>query len=164
MGRFNESRKILERAIRINDEDAVTFANLAGVYWELEDYDMAIHNYHRSISLDAEIEETYYNIINLYIETGSLYMAFILCLEFRSRFPEKQRGLGSPVGYNPEPGHLTLLIAAKFPVQIIIFPVPVAVKTRLHGSQVLSPCLSSRNRPSRFILQIILLPILLSST
>jgi tetratricopeptide (TPR) repeat protein len=72
----------------VDEEDPVTFANLAGVYWELGDFDMAVYNYHRSIKLDPDIEETYYNIINLYIEMGSLYMAFMLCLEFQSRFPE----------------------------------------------------------------------------
>ncbi|PKL40035.1 MAG: hypothetical protein CVV44_07405 [Spirochaetae bacterium HGW-Spirochaetae-1] len=87
LGRLEEAKIILERAIRLCPDDAITYANLAGVYWEIENHDMAIHYYHKSIEYDPNIEETYYNLINLYIETGALYMAFIFCLDFLQRFP-----------------------------------------------------------------------------
>ena len=87
LGKLDESRLVLERAFRFNPDDAITCANLAGVHWEINNYDMAAYYYKRSIDLDPMMEESYYNLANLYIETGSLYMAFILCSELKKQFP-----------------------------------------------------------------------------
>ena len=93
MGRLKKSRKILERAARLNPDDAITFANLAGVFWEIENSNMAIYYYSKSIELNPEIEETYINLINLYIETGALYMALITCGEYMKLFPEDEEAI-----------------------------------------------------------------------
>lgn len=90
LGKLEESRQILERAARLHPDDAITFANLAGVYWEMEEYDQAIYHYHQSLKIDNEIEESYYNLINLYIETGALYIAFMLCGEYAEKFPNDE--------------------------------------------------------------------------
>ncbi len=87
LGKLEESRRILMRAARYNPDDPVTFANLAGVCWEIGEYECAIYYYNRSLELNTEIEEIHFNLINLYIEAGSLYMAFIACLNFQEIFP-----------------------------------------------------------------------------
>ncbi|MDR3237264.1 MAG: tetratricopeptide repeat protein [Spirochaetia bacterium] len=92
MGRLTESLKILERAMRIDDKDPVTFANIAGVYWELEDYERALYYYQRAIDIDPYIEEAHYNIVNLYIDMNALYAALIRCTEFCAKFPKDPEG------------------------------------------------------------------------
>ncbi len=88
LGKLEESRQILMRAARYNPDDPVTFANLAGVCWEFGEYEPAVYYYNKSLELNNEIEEIHFNLINLYIETGSLYMAFIACLNFQEIFPD----------------------------------------------------------------------------
>ena len=88
MGRLNDSMLILHRAIRYNPDDAVTFANLAGVCWELEMFDRAIYYYTKSLETDPEIEDVYFNLINLYLEIDSIFMAFITCISYSENFPE----------------------------------------------------------------------------
>lgn len=88
MGDLGKSKVILERACRLNPNDPITLANLAGVCWEMGNYDNAIHNYCKSLEIDSEIEETYFNLINLYIEAGHFYMAFITCNNFMKLYPE----------------------------------------------------------------------------
>ncbi|MFC1670322.1 tetratricopeptide repeat protein [Spirochaetota bacterium] len=87
LGKLHESQRVLQRSARLNPEDAFTYANLAGVCWEQKDFNQAIYYYYKSINLDPKIEESYFNLINLYIETGSLYMALITCIEYYKRFP-----------------------------------------------------------------------------
>ncbi|MBN1495299.1 MAG: tetratricopeptide repeat protein [Spirochaetes bacterium] len=88
LGKFKKSRQVLERSIRFNPDDAVTLANLAGVCWEMGDPEQAIYYYSKSLEVTRDIEEIHFNLINLYIETGALFMAYISCLDFVERFPE----------------------------------------------------------------------------
>ncbi|OHD66368.1 MAG: hypothetical protein A2176_07765 [Spirochaetes bacterium RBG_13_51_14] len=88
LGRFKKSKQILERSIRLNPNDAVTIANLAGVCWEMGEPEQAIYYYSQSMEINPDIEEIHFNLINLYIETGSLFMAYISCLTFLERFPD----------------------------------------------------------------------------
>jgi tetratricopeptide (TPR) repeat protein len=81
MGHLEESLKILILADETMPEDAITLANIAGVYWELNEYDMAIHYYTKSIEADSDLDESYYNLVNLYMEKGATYMAFLTCQE-----------------------------------------------------------------------------------
>ena len=94
MGLLNEARKVLEYAIILHPDDPVIFANIAGVLWEQCDYDKAIYYYTQAIEIDPTIEETFFNLINLYIETGSLYMALITCTKFIDCFPDSEEALG----------------------------------------------------------------------
>ncbi len=93
MGLLKEARQVLEYAIEKNPDDPVIYANIAGVLWEEMDYDKAIYYYNRSIEIDPEIEETFFNLINLYIETGSLFMAFMECNKFMSTFPDNKEAI-----------------------------------------------------------------------
>ena len=92
LGELDESKIILERAIRYHPDDALSYANLAGVYWEFDDYEKAIFYYQKSIDLDPEISDSYYNLTNLYAEIGLTYMAFITCNEFIKNFPDDPEG------------------------------------------------------------------------
>ncbi len=92
MGKITESRIVLERAIRLDPEDAITYANLAGSCWEQEDYEKAIYYYTKSIEKDAELEESHYNLINCYIEMGASFMALIACKKFLDLFPDNPEG------------------------------------------------------------------------
>lgn len=94
MGMLKEARSVLEYAITLHPEDPVIFANIAGVLWEQCDYESAIYYYSRAIEIDPEIEETFFNLINLYIETGSLYMALITCTKFIDMFPGNEEAIG----------------------------------------------------------------------
>ncbi|MBN2158883.1 MAG: tetratricopeptide repeat protein [Spirochaetes bacterium] len=88
LGKFKKSKQILEHSIRLNPDDAVTLANLAGVCWEMGEPEQAIFYYSRSLEINPDIEEIHFNLINLYIEAGALYMAYISCLNFIERFPD----------------------------------------------------------------------------
>ncbi|MCL2025378.1 MAG: tetratricopeptide repeat protein [Leptospirales bacterium] len=92
MGRLNESRVILERALRINDNNAATHANIAGVYWHLGNYEKALYCYQRAIDIDPAIEEVHYNMVNLYMDMNALYPALIRCFEFCEKFPQDPEG------------------------------------------------------------------------
>jgi tetratricopeptide (TPR) repeat protein len=94
MGLLKEAKQVLDYAIHIHPDDPVIFANMAGVLWEQSDYDSAVYYYNRAIEIDSEIEETFFNLINLYIETGSLFMALITCTRFIEKFPESEEALG----------------------------------------------------------------------
>lgn len=94
MGMLKEARQVLEYAIHIHPDDPVIFANMAGVLWEQTDYNNAIYYYTRAIEIDPEIEETFFNLINLYIETGSLFMALITCTKFIETFPHSEEAAG----------------------------------------------------------------------
>ncbi|HOW81859.1 MAG TPA: tetratricopeptide repeat protein [Spirochaetota bacterium] len=90
MGKFEESKQVLEQALKNNPNDAITLANIAGVCWEIEDYDRAIYYYHQALQNDSEIEEIYYNLINLYMDNDMLHIAYITALEFVKAFPDSQ--------------------------------------------------------------------------
>ena len=92
LGRLEDSKIILERAIKYHPDDALSYANLAGVYWEFNDYEKAIYYYKKSIDLDPEMSDSYYNLTNLYSEIGLTYMAFITCNEFITKFPNDFEG------------------------------------------------------------------------
>ncbi|HOP64630.1 MAG TPA: tetratricopeptide repeat protein [Spirochaetota bacterium] len=93
MGHLKEAKKVLEYAIAANPEDPIIYANMAGVMWEECDYDSAIFYYSKSIEIDSDIEETFFNLINLYMETGMLFMALITCGRFIEQFPENKEAL-----------------------------------------------------------------------
>ncbi len=93
LGLLNEAKKVLEYAIIKNPDDPIIYANMAGVMWEECDYDNAIYYYSKSIEFDPEIEETFFNLINLYMETGMLFMALITCGRFIEQFPDNDEAL-----------------------------------------------------------------------
>jgi len=93
LGRFKASRLVLEKAAELYPDDAVTLANLAGVYWEEGDCERAILHYSRAIELDPVMTETHFNLINLYYETGDLFMAYIACLNLLKIEPDNPQAL-----------------------------------------------------------------------
>lgn len=93
LGLLEEARSVLDYAIITNPDDPVIHANMAGVLWEQCEFQNAIHYYVRSIELDPEIEETFFNLINLYMDSGYLFMAFITCRRFLDRCPDHKEGL-----------------------------------------------------------------------
>ena len=93
LGMLDEARTVLDYAIMANPDDPVIHANMAGVLWEQCEFQNAIHYYVKSIELDPEIEETFFNLINLYMDSGYLFMAFITCRRFLDRFPEHKEAL-----------------------------------------------------------------------
>jgi tetratricopeptide (TPR) repeat protein len=90
LGKYKKSKQVLERSIRLNPDDAVTTANLAGVCWEMGEPEQAIYYYNKSLEINRDIEEIHFNLINLYIESGALFMAHISCINFMERFPEDE--------------------------------------------------------------------------
>jgi Tfp pilus assembly protein PilF len=93
LGKFKASRIILERAAELYPDDSITLANLAGVYWEEYDMERAIYYYSKSLEVDSSIPETHFNLINLYYETGDLFMAYISCLNLLQIYPEDAQAL-----------------------------------------------------------------------
>lgn len=91
-GRLREALQVLKRACRINENEAVTYANIAGVYWELDEYEQALYHYQRALDLDPEMQEVHYNMINLYMEMNCLYIALVRCMDFCSKFPDDAEG------------------------------------------------------------------------
>jgi len=87
-GNFKKSKNIIEMALQIDPEDAITLGNLAAVHWEQDETDLAIHYYNKAIEYESDIEDLYINLINLYIETDAIYMAFITAQRFREIFPK----------------------------------------------------------------------------
>ncbi len=93
LGRFRASRQVLEKAAALYPDDAVTLANLAGVYWEEADFEKAIHFYARSLEIENCIPETHFNLINVYYELGDLFMAYIACLNLLKVCPDDEQAI-----------------------------------------------------------------------
>lgn len=91
LGRLRTSRSVLEKTAELFPDDAITLANLAGVYWEESDFDNAIYYYNKSLVNDPNIQETHFNIINLYYEKGDLFMAYISCINFLKKYPSNDQ-------------------------------------------------------------------------
>lgn len=88
--RMKDAEIIFLRAVRYNPDDGITYANLAGVYWELFEFDKAVYYYSKSLELDPDLDDAYFNLINLYLEIDSIFMAYITCLRLVERFPEDE--------------------------------------------------------------------------
>ena len=93
LGRSSYSKRFFKKALDLYPEDAITLANLAGIFWEEGDYDSAIHFYFRSLKTDPFILETHLNIINLYYDQGDLYMAYIACLNLLDIYPSNDQAI-----------------------------------------------------------------------
>jgi len=91
LGRLNSSRLILIKTMKLYPEDAITLANIAGVYWKEENFDKAIYFYNQSIQIDPFVEETHINLINIYYERGDLFMSYISSLNFQKIFPNNEQ-------------------------------------------------------------------------
>ncbi len=92
MGRLDDALQILFRSIRLNGDDVLTCANIAAVYWEMDEFKKALYFYRKAIDLDPSIPEPYYNMINLYIDMDCLYAALVSCLDFCRKFPDDEEG------------------------------------------------------------------------
>lgn len=90
LGRSDEAKTILHRARRLDPDDPIACANLAGVYWDLEDFDSAIYYYNLSIEMNPAFEDIHFNLINLYMEIGYCYMAYSLALKAKQLFPDDE--------------------------------------------------------------------------
>lgn len=90
LGRLGEARGILHRAERIEPKDPITYANLAGVYWDLEEFDRAIFYYSEALKLNPSLEDIHFNLINLYMEIGYFYIAYTTALNFVDMFPANE--------------------------------------------------------------------------
>ena len=88
LGMLDESKLIFERAARYNPEDAVTIANLAGVCFEIGENEKAIYYYNRALEINPMLDDIYYNLVTLYMESDSLYMAFLTCLDYLKEFSD----------------------------------------------------------------------------
>ncbi len=93
LGRLRASKIVLEKAVSMYPEDAITLANLAGVCWEIGDYDMAVYFYQKAIKSDPNIIESHINLVNLFYERGDIFMAYVTCLELLKSHPESQEGV-----------------------------------------------------------------------
>ena len=92
LGRLRTSKIVLEKAVSMYPRDAITLANLAGVCWEIGDYDTAIYFYHKAIKSDPSIIESHINLVNLFYEKGEIFMAYVTCLELLRFHPENLEG------------------------------------------------------------------------
>ena len=91
LGRLKTSKAVLEKTVELYPDDAVTFANIAGVYWDEGEIEKAIYYYSKSIDCDKSITETHLNLINLYYEQSSLFMAYIACLNLLNIYPDNDQ-------------------------------------------------------------------------
>jgi tetratricopeptide (TPR) repeat protein len=91
LGRLKSSKAVLEKTVELYPDDAITLANIAGLYWEESDSGKAIHYYYKSLEMDAGIPETHLNLINLYYEQGHLFMAYIACLNLLKIYPDNEQ-------------------------------------------------------------------------
>lgn len=91
LGKFRASRLVLEKAVELYPDDAITLANLAGVYWEEYEFEKAIYYYTRSINIDRSILESHFNLTNLYYEQGDLFMAYITCMNAHKQYPDNEQ-------------------------------------------------------------------------
>ena len=88
LSRFTVSKTIFEKILESHSDDVITYISIAGLYWDQNDIDKAIYYYNKSLKLDPSIEETYFNLINLYYEQGDYFMAYISCLNLIEVYPE----------------------------------------------------------------------------
>ncbi|MFH0976716.1 MAG: hypothetical protein V1874_13110 [Spirochaetota bacterium] len=91
LGKLKSSKLVLEKTVEIYPNDAITLANIAGVYWEEGDVDKSIYYYSRSLDCDKSIIETHFNLINLFYELGHLFSAYAGCLELLKLEPNNDQ-------------------------------------------------------------------------
>lgn len=89
LGNTDKALDVLNYASKLYPDDAVTQANLAGIYWEKYEYDRAIYYYTKSLELNQSLVDTHFNIINVYYESGELFMAYISCCKLIDLFPDE---------------------------------------------------------------------------
>jgi tetratricopeptide (TPR) repeat protein len=85
---LKSSKTVLEKTVELYPDDAITLANIAGLYWEEGDSGKAVYYYCKSLNSDKSIPETHLNLINLYYEQGQLFMAYIACLNLMKIHPD----------------------------------------------------------------------------
>jgi tetratricopeptide (TPR) repeat protein len=93
LGRLKTSKTVLEKTVELYPDDAITLANIAGVYWDEGEIDKAVYYYSKSLDFDKSITETHLNLINLYYEQGNLFIAYIACLNLLKLFPDNVQAL-----------------------------------------------------------------------
>jgi tetratricopeptide (TPR) repeat protein len=93
LGNIQAAQKVLKETSRMFPNDAITLANVAGIYWECNKHDKALFYYAKSLKLNRSIIDTHFNIINLYYERGELFMAYTSCLKMLSIFPNNKQAI-----------------------------------------------------------------------
>jgi tetratricopeptide (TPR) repeat protein len=91
LGNPHAAQEILEKTIKLYPHDAVTLANMAGIYWENDQVEKAVYYYNKSLKVNNKIVDTHFNLINLYYETADLFMAYISCLNLLSIAPNNKQ-------------------------------------------------------------------------
>ncbi len=85
------AQQTLEKAVELYPDDSITLANIAGIYWELNNYEKAIYFYNKSLKINEEIIDTHFNLINLHYENNNLFMAYLCSLNLIEVFPKDKQ-------------------------------------------------------------------------
>lgn len=88
LGHMEKALQVLNYAEKLYPSDAITIANLAGIHWELYEYEKSVYYFNKSLEINPRLIETHLNLINVYYESGDIYMAYIACCNAAKYFPD----------------------------------------------------------------------------
>ncbi|EOY05087.1 Tetratricopeptide repeat (TPR)-like superfamily protein isoform 2 [Theobroma cacao] len=87
-----------QRALQVRPDYAMAYGNLASIYYEQRNLDMAILNYRRAIALDSGFLEAYNNLGNALKDAGRVDEAtqcYRQCLALQPNHPQALTNLGN---------------------------------------------------------------------
>ncbi len=90
MGNIEDAEYIIDRALEAYPDDSVTLANKASICWEKDLLEEALELYRKALEYEPDLIEARINIINLYRETGDIFIAYTKCLELSRSFPDDE--------------------------------------------------------------------------
>jgi len=90
MGNIEDAEYIINRALQESPDDPVTLANKASICWEMDMLEEALEYYRKALEYEPNLIEARINIVNLYRETGDIFIAYTKCLELSRAFPEDE--------------------------------------------------------------------------
>ena len=93
MGNTEKALNVMEYAVKLYSDDAITLANLAGIYLEKMDHENAILYYNKSLEINPKMLESYFNLANAYYERGDVFMAYLTSINCVKEFPEEEQAL-----------------------------------------------------------------------
>jgi tetratricopeptide (TPR) repeat protein len=93
LGHMEKALEIMKYAAGLYPNDAITIANLAGIYWEVYEYEKSIYYFNQSLKLNPDLIETHFNLINVYYESGDIYMAYIASCTAVKEFPDDEEAV-----------------------------------------------------------------------
>ncbi|MCX8027883.1 MAG: tetratricopeptide repeat protein [Thermodesulfovibrionales bacterium] len=94
---LNDAIKVFQKALRLDNTNAIILYNLANAYKQKSSYKQAINLYKKAISLDNQLYQAFFQLGNIYLEMGlfkDAAQSFISAIEIKPDYKEALCNLG----------------------------------------------------------------------